>query len=235
MKFNIVVLCPTNPDTMGPFIQIQRDLIQKATRYAESKGIGVITMWSKWQPPDSRKPSCHAERALHIAGIRNKMVADLMLAKINPDCVIWMDLDVIKYPEDLFVKLYEVSRKHNAVTAPMVFLDKMTGRWYDTAGFINRGERASLHWPYYRQAGDLGLLDNEDKIPLYQVDGSVGCVYCVPYKVYQIGAKHLFCGEKFTEHYSVCQDARTLGMKLLVREDVAVHHAFLSDYGVEFH
>jgi len=193
-----------------------------------------MSMWSRWQPENHKVPSNHAERALCIAGIRNKMVADLLASKVQPDVVIWMDLDVIRYDESLLVKLYESSRKHNAVTAPLVFLDKLTGRWYDTAGFINKGERSTLHWPYYRQANDLGLLDG-DPVPHYQVDGSVGCVYCVPFKVYQLGSKHLFCGEKYTEHYSVCQDARQLGMKLLVREDVAVHHAYLPDYGISFH
>lgn len=235
---NAVVLCPMRPGMNPRLVEKQKELLLRATGewYNESIPITIKPLIIDWEPQWKTPITCHADRATHIAAVRNHAIAFLMTnqkyyGKITH--VIWMDADIVDYDRQLFFDLVRTSAAKNAVTAPLVFLEEAggkvrPGRWYDTAGFIHQGERAALDYPWFTGA-PLAMP------PLFEMDGSVGCVYCVPWEVYLQGGTHHFCGEKFTEHYPVCQHARRMGMKLLVMTDKKVEHAYLPDYGEEFH
>lgn len=241
MNVNAVVLCPIRPGTNKVFIENQERLIKEAAVYAGNRGMIVHVIYGNFELEGATPVTCHVERARHISAVRNAMILDLAtkagacyaLAELTH--VIWMDVDIVRYAPDLFFKLLLVSTEHNAVTAPRVLLDDSSGkthpgRWYDTAGFIHRGMRATLGFPWF-----TGERNDEPLPELLEVDGSVGCVYCVPWKVYENGASHHFDTERTTEHYPVCQFARRMGMKLLVLTKETAWHAYLPDYGEAFH
>jgi FkbM family methyltransferase len=51
----------------------------------------------------------------------------------------------------------------------------------------------------------------------------------VPADVYRSGARYAHT-DGFTEHYSVCQEAKRRGLRVLCKTDVSVAHAFLDEY-----
>jgi hypothetical protein len=239
---NAVVICPVSPRLNPRLLENQRRLMKSACEFAGDNNAIVHSMYNDWCPDWRSELKSHPDRARFIAAIRNRCILDFVQARErheflrNVTHVIWMDADVVHYDPDLFYRMLEASCANgNAVTAPLVFLDDSSGRtvpgrFYDTAGFIHHGERAGLYRPWFD-----GAPNDRPLPPLFEMDGSVGCVYCVPWAVYENGASHHYCDPKYTEHYPVCQHARAMGRKVLVLTDAVVRHAYLPDYGEEFH
>jgi hypothetical protein len=178
----------------------------------------------------------HAERQKACSALRNTMIENLQRMTPRPTHVLWIDADVIRYPNELGSTLVKLSIAEKAITAPAVFLDDSSGkcppyRWYDTAGFIHERRRAEETHPWFRT--------NPKPLPhnpfVLQLNGSVGCVYCVPWEVYQTGARYEFAGTTFTEHMPICQAALSMGMKVLIDTRLHTYHAYLPDFGERFH
>ena len=248
---NVMVLCPVRPGLNPVLLDNQKQLIQQAVVYAGKRGIRIHVMFDDWEPAWKKPISCHVDRTTLVSAVRNRMILltfgatekYAILADLTH--VIWMDADIVRYEPDLFERLVETSIKYNAVTAPCIFLDDSNGkvparRWYDTAGFIDNNQRAVIYHPWFAGVKPAEGLPwpQQAFVPYgteYEVDGSVGCVYCVPWEVYTDGASHHFVNPTVTEHYPVCQHARTMGKKLLVCLELEVYHAYLPDYGEAFH
>jgi hypothetical protein len=156
--------------------------------------------------------------------------------------VLWIDSDLIDYPADLPTRLW--GAEWGRVVAPVVTLDYHEGRdygglnwpdrFYDIGGFIENGQRARMHKPWFDQPG-----------PVYDLD-SVGCCYLIPawlyregvryappglphYRRWQDGSVHPFC----VEHYSVMRAATAAGLRIVALGEVRAVHAWLPDYGLE--
>lgn len=123
--------------------------------------------------------------------------------------VMWIDADIIDYPPTIADDL--VARNYDGISAPMVLMEGTVGRFFDIAGFVEKGGWCNIFPPHFKQAG-----------PKYELD-SVGAFYTVNADIYRNGAKHTYSKE-YTEHYSVCQDAIEMGRKVMAYEDLAVWH-----------
>ena len=239
MNVNIWIICPFTAKLPEILVRQQLYLMAEAILSSKKeKGWDFQERFETWNPPGD-PPTTHLEREKRIALVRNHAIEDIkreVAAGVSPPThIIWMDADISFYKEDLFTKLVSASIDNLAVTAPMVFLDHRSfkcppGRFYDTAGFVNQEIRTGLWRPWFAGSGFGPELPE-----LFELDGSVGCLYCVPWKVYEKGALHEPTNGRFTEHYSVCQTARRFGYKLLVLTKEIALHAYLPDFGIEFH
>lgn len=160
----------------------------------------------------------HQMRCDHMAGIRQSMIDELLQS--DHDGVFWFDADIIKFPLDLPSQL--ISRSGGGIGAPLVMLDKHHERLYDIAGFIENGKWAKIDPPWFAQSG-----------PVYELD-SVGACYFVPADVYKAGAKHVAM-HGFTEHWSVCQKAKEIGLPVRAFGDLRAIHADLREFGESWH
>ncbi len=153
------------------------------------------------------------EHNSRVAEVRNAVIEEYLDSEHTH--VLWIDADIIRIPPDLPTKLLQRS----AVVAPIVFWDKHRPHFYDVGGFVQNGKWANPMPPYWQNMGPIVSLD------------SVGCCYMIPADVYRKGARYSHT-DGFTEHYSVCQDAKRQGLPVLCRTDVSVAHAFLDEYQV---
>lgn len=202
----------------------------------------------------------HPSLYMRHAAVRNYMLDTYL--KPEHDAVLWVDSDLIDYPADLPTRLANVidreartcdcdtrarhgvdhgrcrgcGRVHSAsgslltlvrgvIAAPMAVLSPSSGfqdRFYDIGGFIENGTRANMFRPWFRQAGPVIELD------------SVGCCYLAPAWLYQAGVRY---GppptDYYVEHWSVMQQARARGVRIVALTDVQAVHAWLPDYGLE--
>ena len=158
--------------------------------------------------------------------------------------VLWIDSDLIDYPADLPMRLWEATGEGRGIAAPVVTLDWHEGRdygglnwperFYDIGGFIENGRRVRMHKPWFDQPG-----------PMYDLD-SVGCCYLIPAWLYREGVRYAppglphyrrwhgggvgpFC----VEHYSVMRAAKEAGLRIVALGEVRAVHAWLPDYGLE--
>jgi Flp pilus assembly protein TadD len=157
-------------------------------------------------------------RVRHTAPIRQQLIDNHL--KPTHDAVLWIDADLVAYPADLPTQL--LRRNPHGVSAPVVLLDHHPDRFYDVAGFVERGRWARLTPPWFDQPG-----------PVYDLDG-VGCLYLVPASVYRAGARHEPT-TGYTDHLAVCAHARRMGLAVRAYADLRAYHAYLPDFGEKFH
>lgn len=131
--------------------------------------------------------------------------------------VLWIDADLTAYPPDLPQRLLAVDAQ--AIVAPLVLIEESQA-FYDVHGFIEVGGRAFQSAPpYARQMGErIECL-------------AVGCCYIVPASLYRDGVRYRPT-HGHTEHYSVCQAARTQGLPVVALRSIRIEHANLPRYGV---
>ena len=167
----------------------------------------------------------------HTIKIRQRMAEKELRDHPDADYFLWIDADIVKYPADILIDLVnlEKSMHRGAIVAPAVLLEKCRlsrngERWYDTCGFIENGNWARLRPPYFEQGGDIVSLD------------SVGAFYLVPTEVYRTGGRHEVPeNPKFSDHYTLCQHAKQIGMRVICDTSLKVYHAYLPYYGEELH
>lgn len=141
--------------------------------------------------------------------------------KEKHDYVLWIDSDLVDYPADIPTLLYEANP--SGITAPLALLDKCGERFYDIGGFIENGRRFSMAKPYCSQDG-----------PVWELD-SVGCLYLAPASLYQSGIRYAPpSSDYYVEHWSVMQQAKKRGVRILALRDVVCKHAYMPDYGLGF-
>ena len=95
-------------------------------------------------------------------------------------------------------------------------------RWYDTAGYIYKGQNANLFPPYFPTEECVVDMD------------SVGMSYLVPVEVFKENKYEPPTGFA-TEHYSICQAAKRMGYRVLCDLNITIIHAFLPKYGEDCH
>jgi len=186
--------------------------------------IQVLTVDGTQEPlPGDRKFSRHARA-------RNAAIETFVTApNAEPyDYVLWLDSDLVQYDADF------PSRAHAAnpggITAPTILVDKMPGRFYDTAGFVDLSGQWSRHeTPWLNGRPQPGA----DGSPIVEL-ASVGCMYLAPASVYRGGARYAH-GEGFTEHLPFCTAARSRGVRVCCLPRSTAHHAYLPDYGERWH
>lgn len=234
MKPYVAILCPMRVDLPAAIVTKQFELLGNMVAYNSSVDIHTHVCVDTWPelPPGGK----HRDRAISIAEVRQAYIARIHGWATPPSHVLWMDADIIGYKPDLCERLLLASTAFHSVVAPCVFLDGaergkcQTHRWYDTAGFVYNNHTAQTLFPWFPISGPW--WENT----LVELNGSVGCVYIVPWTVFNTGGKYTAPDDlRFTEHYPVCQHAIRMGYKLLVDLQQTVFHAYLPDFGIKFH
>lgn len=244
----LAILIPFNPNVTDELKQEIREVLQKNLSIRDVPFDGVVqvreNLFVYMDANAPNKPSvikCHRDRALYIAKIRDGFIDRFRddFERKGITHVLWHDADVIRFPEWMFDRLWELSIKEKAITAPCVLLDNIKAkgtchplRWYDTAGFIHNKCMTETEPPWFNGM-EWPLPD------VVELNGSIGCVYCVPWVIYKEGGvKHEWIeiyGKQFTEHYPICQVGRQMGYKLLVDTKIRAYHAFFPAYKEIFH
>jgi hypothetical protein len=175
---------------------------------------------------DVRISVTHPSKYAPHAAARNYMLDRYL--KDEHTHVLWIDSDLIDYPADLVTQLLASGAE---IAAPLPLLDPSPARlamfanplwFYDIGGFIEQGRRANLGPPFFAQDGPI--IDLE----------SVGCCYIATAALYRAGARyHPPVTDYYVEHWSVMQQARKRGMRIVALRDVHAIHAWLPDYGLE--
>lgn len=142
--------------------------------------------------------------------------------------LLWCDIDLIRW--DARFAAWALAENPHGITAPAVILDTPGNDYYglagpifyDTLGYIEQGHRARLEPPWFEQEGPIVELD------------SVGCVYCVPSRLYQDGARYQQLDGR-TEHEGVMRAARAQGIPIVANLEYQAIHAWLPEYGEGMH
>ncbi|MBW8780828.1 MAG: hypothetical protein JF599_02915 [Verrucomicrobia bacterium] len=227
---SVLVLIPVKPGTAAHVVDHARALAERALTGLPARSRIVFDERGKAASRDE-----HPWRIAALAAIRQAMIESHLR---DERWVFWADLDLIDYPAGLITTL--IRRAEGGIAAPMVFMAHVaapTGgpRFFDTAGFVEKGRWASLQPPYFQQPG-----------PVYDLD-SVGCCYLVPADLYRRGARHeedpgsrrwielhgasiheTSCRDwqdiAYTDHYSVCAFARRHGLPVRAFADLFAYH-----------
>lgn len=149
------------------------------------------------------------------AAARN-LLLDMYLK--DHDLVMWIDADLVDYPPDIITRLDGANP--GGVTAPVVIIEG-TAQFYDTYGYRENGSEINAFQPYFNSQEKLVDLE------------SVGCAYLIPAIVYKNHRYNTTPGQ--TEHYSIMQAAKSMGMRIVCNTDVTVYHADLPKYGESWH
>lgn len=169
-----------------------------------------------------------------VARVRNNMLAQLDLNTI--DYVFWIDADVVDYPADLPSQL--IAANPDGITAPLVVVEDHGCRFYDWAAYIIK-DRSHIEpenrWPVVGRnlAHDPPYWPSEPTEEVVEVDG-VGTIYCANADIYRTGIRHAD-HPAFTDHWPVCERARTMGRKVCVHRGQVAVHANLPKFGEAFH
>jgi hypothetical protein len=163
----------------------------------------------------------HPSLYMRHATVRNYML-DTYLREEH-DAVLWVDSDLIDYPADLPTRLAEMGDR--TIAAPLALLSPTSGwrqRFYDIGGFVEQGTRARMFPPWFNQEGGVIELD------------SVGCCYLAPAALYRAGVRYSPPPtDYYVEHWSVMQEAKRRGYRVVALTGVRATHAWLPDYGLE--
>lgn len=165
------------------------------------------------------------------ARARNDLIEKHLASDI--DDVLWVDVDVCRYPCDLIERLrYLRDRTGAQIAAPLVMIhraDSGLDVFYDVAGFQQNGKwiASDIANPPFDASRDLD---------------SVGTCYLIPSSVYRgdlfrAGARygtHIneANGLPDPEHYSVMQNARAMGLHIRADINTTVWHSWLPVYGM---
>jgi len=237
-SMNILILQPIRP-TNPPVLRAVADALL-ARLPAANPGLTFDIRQDDRAPEIPPHPSLYMRHAT----VRNFMLDTYL--KPEHDAVLWIDSDLIEYPADLPTQLYRVVHREGhkvylpddsdddtpfrypderVIAAPLAILSPSSGwpeRFYDIGGFIERGSRARLFPPWFDQAGPVIELD------------SVGCCYLAPAWLYRAGVRYRPPPtDYYVEHWSVMQQARERGVRIVALTDVRAVHAWLPDYGLE--
>jgi len=154
-------------------------------------------------PPDDAPPFSG------IAMARNALLQEFLTPK--HDAVLWIDADVVDYPPDLPVQLWETNP--GGITAPMILIEGRS-QFYDTYCFVENGQRAAHMPPYFTSADDMIEMD------------CVGTCYIAPASLfrgfeYRVTPYH-------ADHGSLMVQAQARGVRICCTRRVVVYHADLS-------
>ncbi len=235
---SVLVLTPIHPMLDPAVLRRARELAERAIN--GMRGCRIVYD-DAGEAPLRGQPHPHRQTA--IAKIRQNMI-DRHLR--DEQWVFWVDADLVDYPANLLEEL--ITRAEGGIAAPLVVLEGDLsepayqagfgpGRFYDIAGFIEKGRWARFTQPYFDQIG-----------PVYQLD-SVGSCYLVNADLYRWGARHtvdhatgsfLSNGSKwstdaifknqlspansYTEHYSVCEFTRNACLPVRAFADLIAFH-----------
>lgn len=211
---HVLVLIPVKPN-LHPRLKARCEAM--AARLPAANPVHRISIVQDDSGPGDRGITTLAERASHLAEIRQAMVERHLR---DHDYVFWIDADIVAYAAALPSVL--VKRCPAGIAAPLVLLKTRQRHFYDTAGFVEAGCRARCLPPYFDQPG-----------PVFDLD-SVGCIYMVPANAYRNGARHEST-PGHTEHYSLCRQAKQMGLPVRAFGDLAAYHADLARIGEGWH
>jgi GT2 family glycosyltransferase len=234
---SILVLIPISPSLGQAMAQRAQQLARRATE--GMRGCRIVLDDTGAAPPRG----CHPHRQSAMAALRQNMIEHHLR---DEKWIFWVDADVVAYPAHLLEQL--ITRADGGIAAPIVVMEGNLdepvnkagfgpGRFYDIAGFVERGRWARFTQPYFDQVG-----------PVYELD-SVGSCYLVNADLYRWGGRHEadvastnFVSSNsvwsedtihrnqqakancFTEHYSICAFARSTGLPVRAFGDLIAYH-----------
>lgn len=249
---NILILQPIRPS--NPPALRERATALLAALPAANPGMTFDIRQDDAAVPIPPHPSLYMRHAT----VRNYMLDTYL--KEGHDAVLWVDSDLIDYPADLPSRLagaskqlkeqcprcgcdittwlgadgYECGQCGNGwcvpepdglITAPLALLSETSGwkqRFYDIGGFIEDRNRARMWAPWFNQQGEVIELD------------SVGCCYLAPAQLYRDGVRYSPPpSDYYVEHWSVMQEAKRRGYRVVALTNVRAVHAWLPDYGMK--
>ena len=234
---SVLVLIPTSPSLDQATAQRAEQLARTATE--GMRGCRIVLDDTGAAPPRG----CHPHRQSGLAALRQNMIERHLR---DEKWIFWVDADVVAYPAHLLEQL--IARIDGGIAAPLVIMEGRLdepankagfgpGRFYDVAGFVERGRWARFTQPYFDQIG-----------PVYELD-SVGSCYLVNADLYRWGGRHEIDvvssnfvstnsvwseqtihrnqeakANCFTEHYSLCTFARSAGLPVRAFGDLIAYH-----------
>jgi hypothetical protein len=172
-----------------------------------------------------------------VTRVRNRMLDQQRHRWETFDYILWIDADVFKFPSDLVKRLLAVDAGDKGITAPMVLIDG-TEQFYDWSAFIQSGKS---HIQPENRSNIQGRNLQPDP-PYWQVNpflnivpmDCVGSCYLVHTDIYKSGVRHQD-HPSFTDHFPICEAARRMHRHVVVVTDLVVYHAFLPQFGEEWH
>jgi hypothetical protein len=234
---SVLILIPISPSLPPATAQCAEELARRATE--GMRGCRIVLDDTGAAPPRG----CHPQRQLGMAALRQNMIERHLR---DEKWIFWVDADVVAYPAHLLEQL--IARIDGGIAAPIVLMEGSLdepankagfgpGRFYDIAGFVERGRWARFTQPYFDQIG-----------PVYELD-SVGSCYLVNADLYRWGGRHEIDvassdfistnavwsedtihrnqeakANCFTEHYSICSFARSAGLPVRAFGDLLAYH-----------
>jgi len=235
---SVLVLTPINPNLDERVLERAKELANRAINGRQNCR---IVYDNHGDAPLRGQPHPHRQAAM--SSLRQNMVERHLQ---DEKWIFWVDADIIDYPANLLEQL--IARIDGGIAAPIVIMEGSLdepanpagfgpGRFYDVAGFVERGRWARFTPPYFDQIG-----------PVYELE-SVGSCYLVNADIYRWGGRHEIDvassnfvstnsrwsedaihrnqeakANCFTEHYSICAFARSAGLPVRAFGDLIAYH-----------
>lgn len=158
------------------------------------------------------------KRSMNLCHARNTLLDKYL--KPEHEYVMWIDADIVNYPEDLPHRL--LREVEVGICAPMILIEG-TERYYDTYTHLDwRGTPARAAAPYFDDDGDLVAMS------------CVGGCYLIPAEIHR--AMHYTpSGGPGMEHLTLMRVAKKMGFDIYVSRRVKVYHADLPKWGEAYH
>ena len=188
-----------------------------------NKIFNSLTFPNKVQGLFEKRVSSEGGKFARHARVRNELLEEYLTDDITH--VLWFDVDVVEWPEDIVEKLLAVTTEQ--VVAPYVYIEDndwwLFKRFYDISCFRDgAGREFDYKPPYNREVGDKTTEVN-----------CVGTVFLVPAGLHREIAYDPYF--ESNEHIFFFDKVREIGHNVIATPKVEVRHAFLPKYGESFH
>lgn len=202
--------------------QLRQRMLDQVERLPTNNGslkveLGLYEHTPKSEPQKG-SPSYVLQRSINLCAARNELIAEHL--EPHHDWVLWIDADIVEYPADLPLRLLKGAPP--GIIAPMLLLEG-SSHYYDTFTHVDAHRRqASASPPYFENGAQFVEMS------------CVGGCYIMPADILRKWQYTPHDGPGM-EHWKLHQMASAHGIRVIVRKDVRVFHAYLPRWGEEFH
>lgn len=230
---SILAMLPISPELNPRIADRARELITASSVRGTLSGAYKLDPFIYDQPVPKHTSDCRPWS--RVARVRNEMLDSAPWASYTH--LFWIDADVVEYEPELPLGL--IKAVPDGIAAPMIYVEDMPGAFYDWAAFIYPGRSHVEPMNRWHIAGR-----NISRTPPYFPESvrqqqvilmdCVGTCYTASTEIFKTGVR-FEDHPAFTDHFPICDKARSMNRAVAVCRDLSATHAHLPKWGHKWH